>query len=301
MRAIKSVAADTPAKPKLPDWSELLVDAVSKPGVISTAYSRFHEFSVGNQLLAMFQCLERKIDIGPIHTFKGWLNIGRHVKKGEKAITLCMPVQVKRKRSKPKLDSETVRVGDDAERQLTGPGGVVSERSVTSVTVFTYKARWFVLSQTEGEPYVPQEMPEWNEEDALHRLAIDRIPFDHPNGNCQGFARQRQVAVSPIAMLPHKILFHEIAHVVLGHTEEGATLDDHDRTPRNLREVEAECVALICCESLNLSGIPESRGYIQHWLGSERIPDRSAQRIFKAADHILKAGQPDNAVVAGEL
>ena len=69
-------------------------------------------------------------------------------------------------------------------------------------------------------------------------------------------------------------------------------LDDHDRTPRSLREVEAECVALICCESLGLAGTPESRGYIQHWLGSQVIPDRSAQRIFKAADTILKAGRP---------
>ena len=29
---------------------------------------------------------------------------------------------------------------------------------------------------------------------------------------------------------------------------------------------------------------------LQAWLGNESIPDRSAQRIFKAADQILKAG-----------
>src|SRR5580692_1661003 len=96
----------------------------------------------------------------------------------------------------------------------------------------------------------------------------------------------RTVAVSPIAVLPHKTLFHELAHVVLGHTEEGMH-DDHKHTPKNLREVEAECVALICCESLNLPGLPESRGYIQHWLRGQQIPDRSAQRIFKSADAIL--------------
>ncbi len=35
------------------------------------------------------------------------------------------------------------------------------------------------------------------------------------------------------------------------------------------------------------------RGYIQHWnehRAAEPIPERSAQRIFKAADQILKAG-----------
>jgi hypothetical protein len=58
----------------------------------------------------------------------------------------------------------------------------------------------------------------------------------------------------------------------------------------NVREVEAECVALICCESLNLPGAAECRGYIQHWLGKNLISDHSAQRVFRGADEILKAG-----------
>jgi hypothetical protein len=56
--------------------------------------------------------------------------------------------------------------------------------------------------------------------------------------------------------------------------------------------VEAECVALICCESLKLAGAEFSRGYIQHWLKSQTIPEKSVHRIFKAADAILKAGRP---------
>jgi len=32
------------------------------------------------------------------------------------------------------------------------------------------------------------------------------------------------------------------------------------------------------------------RGYIQNWLQGGTIPERSAQRIFAAADKILKAG-----------
>lgn len=50
--------------------------------------------------------------------------------------------------------------------------------------------------------------------------------------------------------------------------------------------------ALICCESLNLAGAAECRGYIQHWLAGQTVPDRSAQRIFKAADAILRGGYP---------
>jgi hypothetical protein len=204
-----------------------------------------------------------------------------------------MPITVKRKLDRTELDLGAVRTGDGAERQLTGPGGIVpTDGSTTTVTVFAYKPHWFVLSQTDGDDYVPPPIPQWTESNALQVLGITRVPFDHPNGNCQGYAVGRNVAVSMIAMLPHKTLFHELAHVLLAHTEEGSRLDDHEFTPRNLREVEAESVALICCESLNLGGIPESRGYIQHWLKGESIPERSAQRIFKAADQILKAGHP---------
>ena len=46
--------------------------------------------------------------------------------------------------------------------------------------------------------------------------------------------------------------------------------------------------------SLGLSGGDYSRGYIQHWLAKDSIPERSAQRIFAAADTILRAGRPDD-------
>src|SRR5262245_53836738 len=42
---------------------------------------------------------------------------------------------------------------------------------------------------------------------------------------------------------------------------------------------------------LDLPGVEFSRGYIQNWWGTGNpIPERSAQRILKAADQILKAG-----------
>jgi hypothetical protein len=65
---------------------------------------------------------------------------------------------------------------------------------------------------------------------------------------------------------------------------------DTDQTPRSVAEVEAEAVAMLCCESLGLPGSEFSRGYIQNWAKGEPISERSAQRIFHAADRILKAG-----------
>ena len=77
---------------------------------------------------------------------------------------------------------------------------------------------------------------------------------------------------------------------MLGHTSE-ADFNDSELTPRNLREVEAEAVALLCCEALSLEGSEYCPGYIQEWLrrGTDSaIPEKSAQKILRVADQILK-------------
>lgn len=68
-------------------------------------------------------------------------------------------------------------------------------------------------------------------------------------------------------------------------------MSDTDQTLRTVAEVEAEAVALLCCESLGLPGAEFSRGYIQSWGQGQAISERSAQRIFHAADQILRARQ----------
>lgn len=245
------------------DWSQLLRDAVERPGLLLKAYSAFHGYSIGNQLLALKQCEQRGIEAGPISTFPGWKDKGRSVRKGQKAIWLCMPMRFGKK-------------GDPDSQRMA----------------FAFKPRWFVLAQTEGEPVEPPTVEEWLYERALSTLSISETPFALLDGNTQGYARQREISISPLAQLPHKTRFHELAHVVLGHTAE-ADFNDTERTPRTLREVEAEAVALICCETLRLDGAEYARGYIQNWYGSdEPVPEASAQKIFRAADLILRAGKP---------
>jgi antirestriction protein ArdC len=257
-------------------FADLLQKAVTEPGIISKAYSAFHGYSIGNQILALVQCVERGITPGPIATFVGWKAKGRYVRKGEKAIVLCMPVTCKRKVTEQRTNADET---DDKQETFTR---------------FVYRPNWFVLAQTEGPEMAAPPIPDWDQARALDNLGITEEPFSITDGNCQGYARQRTIAVSPVAELPHKTRFHELAHVVLGHTSEAdAGLTDSDITPRSLREVEAEAAALVCLEALGLAGAEHCRGYIQHWnqgRDAEPIPERNAQRIFKAADQILKAG-----------
>ena len=135
--------------------------------------------------------------------------------------------------------------------------------------------------------------PGWEKTRALASLEVAEIPFDLINGNILGYAKDRNVSISPVNPAPHKTLFHELAHVLLGHTAE-AMQAESETTPRTLREAEAEAVALLCCEALGMPGADDSRAYIQHWYGQGNpIPERSAQRILRVADQILRAGQPE--------
>jgi hypothetical protein len=261
--------------PNSPRWSELLIEAVERPGLILEAYSRFYGYSLGNQIAAICQCIGRGIQPGPIATVVRWNDLGRRVKKGERALCLCMPVSVKERTEGAAEADETAATADTTSRLRT---------------VFVWKRRWFVLDQTEGDtlPEAPP-IPAWDKARALETLGIREVQFTDTDGNIQGYAKGRTVAVSPLAQLPAKTLFHELAHVQMGHCVPGG---DGIVLSKSLVEAEAESVALLCLESLRLPGAEYCRGYIQDWLGrGVVIPEASAQRIFKAADSILRAGQ----------
>ncbi len=247
-------------------WSQLLVEAVQKPGLISEAYHAFHGYSLGNRMLALAQCHLRGLAPGPIATYRGWQEKGRQVRKGEKAIILCRPVT----------------------RRFENEQG--EEKTIT--TGFIERPYWFLLCQTDGEPVEFPPSPAWDRTRALAALDIREVPFTDLDGNTLGYARGREIAISPLSPMPHETTFHELAHVTLGHCEE-IEFRDNPQTPGNLREVEAESVALLCLESLNLPGAEYARGYIQSWLRGNEIPEKSVHAIFRAADLILKAGSLD--------
>ncbi len=149
------------------------------------AYSAFHNYSIGNQILALVQCQLHGLEPGPINTFPGWQALGRSVNCGERALFLCMPITCKRH------DEGANENNDEASGEHT-------------YTAFVYKPRWFVVSQTIGEELTPPALSEWDAKCALAELEIERIAFTETDGNCQGYARKKQIAINPVAQLSHR-------------------------------------------------------------------------------------------------
>ncbi len=273
-RSGKAAAKTAPVKHEAPaSWADLLKSAVEDYGQIAKGYMAFHNYSFGNMLLALEQCSRRNLPVGPINTYKGWESLGRQVQKGQKAIILCMPVTFNLKPNEKDADAE-------ADTDDTG-----SRKGMR----FVFTPRWFVLGQTEGEDVEMPAVPGWDRAAAMQALGVEEIPFEDLDGNTQGysFPPKKQLAINPVAFDPTKTTFHELAHILLHDQASRDTLN----LPRNLIEVEAEAVALLCSAALGIGDLDNCRGYIQHWYGQfNEIPEPNAKRIMQAADKILKAG-----------
>lgn len=238
------------------NYEAIVAEALTMPGKMNECYRLFHNYSVGNQMLAATQLSQ----LEPINTFNGWKKLGRFVKKGEKAIALLMPVITK----------------DD-------------EGNVDKV-FFMAKKNWFGLSQTDGAEYIAEPMPEFNIDKALSELSITRESFNLVSGNVQGYAKpsQKVIAINPLASDAFKTTVHEMAHCLLHDSE-----SMHDEgLPSDVKEVEAELTAYLVKSILGITkGLEYSRGYIQSWLADTTKEQVRFAKVFGAVDKILKAGK----------
>lgn len=248
-----------------PHWSDLLETAINLPGRAGETYSRFRTMSLGNQALLMMQ----SEIVEPQHTYKGFLALNRQVKKGSKAKAIFVPMFRKEEKE-----------NGDEDRKLSG---------------FKLVNCMFGVSDTEGEELPEYEPVAWSKERALGTLAIEQVAFELTDGNIQGYARERQVAINQVAAYPFKTLHHELGHIVLGHTSE--TGMEEYRRHRGLMEFQAESTAYLALNELDATDqfdAAESRAYIQSWLRNEQPEDAAIKQVFSATDKILKAGRQES-------
>jgi antirestriction protein ArdC len=257
------------------EYKKIIEEAFNKEGKISDCYSKFHNYSAMNALLAISQLKEP----APINTFNGWKEMGRMVKKGEKAIFLRRPIVKK-----------TIVIDKD--------GKETEEEEI----FFVLKNNWFGLHQTETlkgrtEKQKQKEDKFLNDSNdinfsidiLLNNLSIDRIQFEEVNGNCQGYAHKNSIAINPLAENAFKTTIHEIAHVIL-HCSKNSELNSICFDRHSIKEVEAEGAAYLVCSILGKTEqLEKMRGYIQHYLSdlSEEEKEKACKNIIKAVSIIM--------------
>ncbi|MEC5150896.1 ArdC family protein [Cryobacterium sp. GrIS_2_6] len=247
--------------PQEVEWAALLETALTMPGALGATYSRFRQYSMGNQIALFMQGAT-----GPVAPYKKWLELGRQVRKGSKAMAVQVPLLYK-----------------EANRE-----GLIENK----VKGFKWVNSVFELADTDGEDLPQYEPPEWSRERAMGTLGIQQVAFENFNGNSQGYSRGNEIAINPVAAYPFKTTIHEMAHVAMKHTTpEGlAEYQSH----RGLMEFGAEGTAYLVMNELNAldqMDAPESRAYIQTWLRGETPDDKAIRQVLATTGTILKAGR----------
>jgi antirestriction protein ArdC len=239
------------------------------------AVSRFHRYSWGNVMLIMFQRPSATYAAG----FNTWKSLGRHVKKGEKGITVLAPIVVSRKK-------EQAEVEDQREEQQAVAG-------FRPVTVFD-------ILQTQGQPLpevtkIAGEPKSYTDrlKDYVERLGIE-LEYSSEIQPAKGVSCGGKIILLP-DLNPGEAfatLVHEAAHEALHKADRRA------QTTRSIRESEAEAVAFVVSHVTGLDCLSASADYIQLWNGDRTTLIESLQFIQRTASQILSAISPDELSLA---
>ncbi|MBE0468081.1 MAG: hypothetical protein IBX55_01060 [Methyloprofundus sp.] len=270
------------------DYRAMLERILDKNGekLILDAYRSFHNYSITNRILALTQMEDQGYSTSsPIGTFGNFIEKGFQIPKGcSPNISLYMPLSIKKKDAK---------------------GNIILDKEGNPETslIFVIRNSWYSLDYLVKEigkvdpdfelPKISDiRTPDWDPVLASQTLGVRLSDeFNSTKGNAQGFFRtlgggEGEIAINPMAAIPLKTMFHEMAHFVLDH--EGSRSD----LETNVKEAEAESVAALCCLSQGMSNVESySRGYISTWLKDEVLNDASIQKIISATDKMLMAGQ----------
>jgi hypothetical protein len=143
----------------------------------------------------------------------------------------------------------------------------------------------------------------WRLSSALEALDIITEPFDHErNAGADGYSYDRTLAINPQARLwsVPVIAAHELAHIVLGHTEFIVHIEDNglpkSAIPFAQFELEAHQVAKAVGYGLQLTDAEFSVDLVQQYIDAFRevtlpLDDTDAIRLSRAVLTILDAGE----------
>jgi antirestriction protein ArdC len=233
------------------------------------AMSRFYSYSFCNCLLIARQMPEASYVAG----FRRWLQLGRHVRKGEKGIGILAPL-VYRNREEPTHE---------------GDGDRATIRGFKIVHVFD-------VSQTDGDelPQLARIQGEPGEllpklERLVRDSGIELKDEALPHGT-KGVSRKGEIAIAEGLETSERfaVLAHEAAHEWMH--------DDVQRQSlaKTVRETEAEAVAYVVCRAFGLDCSTRSSDYIQMYRGSAATLMESLDRIQKTATRMIESLSHDS-------
>lgn len=266
------------------NWHEFIKEMLDPaiPAHIGSTYSAFkagsegHGYSPLNQFWLTWQAIIEERTTGkkpvlPVGPYGAWKHFDRHVVKGAKAKTVLAPVFIWKK--------ETDETGKERKVKI----GPVNYKVIKTA---------FFYSDTDGAPLELGPVSEdWTLERALEVLDIQQVSYDLADGNTQGYSTGRKFALNPVAAHPYKTLFHELGHIVLGHTS-AEQVGDY-QSHRGIKEFQAEAVAYLLAHELDLTDwdASESRAYVRGWLSGGEVSDKDIRQVFGAVSKILNAGR----------
>ena len=260
--------------------------------------SRFHTYSYKNTILIHMQMPTATQVAG----FNKWKNqFGRHVKKGEKGLTIIAPTPYKKKIEEMKLDPDTKAP------VLDGEGKVVMEEREVEIPLFR-PVKVFDVSQTEGRP-LPSLVADLTGNvqhyeafmEALRRTSPIPITIKPLRPDVDGLCNYVDQVISIQAGMSQVqtvcATVHEITHAML-HDREHARLtaaagDETKEPPKpkdeRTKEVEAESVSYTVCQYFGIETGANSLGYIATWSKDRSLPELKAslETISKTANALI--------------
>ena len=178
--------------------------------------SRFHTYSVNNTILIHMQMPNATHVAG----YNKWKNqFGRHVKQGEKGLTIIAPTPFKKKIEEMKLDPDTKAPVLDED------GNAVTEEREIEIPLFK-PVKVFDVSQTEGAP-LPSLVSNLTGDveqyeafmEALRRTSPVSISFKDISPDVNGFFSLDEQTITVREGMSQtqtvSTLVHEIAHATL--------------------------------------------------------------------------------------
>ena len=247
--------------------------------------SRFHSYSVNNTILIHMQRPHASM---PAAGFNKWKQFGRHVKKGEKGLTIIAPTPLKKKIEEMRLDPDTNAPVLDPD------GNIIMDEKTVEIPLFK-PVKVFTADQTEGKalPSLATDLTGNVQQyeafmEALRRTSPMPIafgPLDTDTDGLCSFTRQTitiREGMSQVQTVCATV--HEIGHAVLHDREKdrlSAAAGNTDKEPpkakdKNTMEVEAESVSFAVCQYYGIDTSANSMGYIAGWSRDKSLPELKA-------------------------